>query len=93
MEEDPLRWLGYSLQGYYQADRIWGRVDVGTSLGIVPTSLYAYRRPRTITARVLDRRGQEMITTYGRDQRALGVQFRLPLYLESNVRTTTAVSG
>ena len=85
---DPLRKLTYTAQASFQAQRMWATASVSTYLGRVRTTAYVQRSPRTITAAVRDMEGQVSNVIYGRTQDKLGVQFRVPFYLASNVRST-----
>lgn len=88
MGSDPLRRVTYTTQAYRQSGRFWGSASVNTMLGLIQTSGYAFRRPRTVTAAVRNNDGSTSSLTYGRNQEHAGLQFRIPLYLESGVRST-----
>ena len=91
MGSDPLRRVTYATQTFWQSGRLWGRASVSTMLGMIQTSGYAFRRPRTVTAAVRNSDGSTSSLSYGRNQEHAGLQFRMPLYLESNVRSTVGV--
>ena len=91
MGSDPLRRMTYSTRLSVQSSRLWGSASLSTMLGIVQTTAYVYRRPNTVTAAVREADGRTRSLIYGRNQENVGLQFRMPLYLESNVRNTSGV--
>ena len=89
MGSDPLRRLTYTVQASYLSHRLWSSFSLSTMLGVIKASAYAYRRPGTVTAAVRDSEGGIHNLIYGRTRENVGLRFRLPLFLESGVRSTT----
>ena len=88
---DPLRRRTWSAEGFHQAHRLWGRLETGSTVGPVQSVIYAYWRPSTREAAVSTGENTFVRRSYGLDLRGAGLQLRLPLYLESSVRTTRAL--
>ena len=88
---DPLRRRTWSVEGLYQSHRLWGRLEVGSALGPARTAVNTYRLPSAKSTLVRVGDGEIVHRIYGLDRRGIEIQMRLPLYLESNVRSTTAL--
>jgi len=87
---DPLRKWAYSIGGYYQAGRTWYTIHTATHLGRVRVDMEGYTDPGT----ALVFRGPDVPPEIvGREYRGASLGLSLPIYLESNVRSTAARIG
>ena len=80
---DPLQRWAYSIGAYYQADRMWYAVGVGTHVGGVRADLEVFSEPTPATATE-----HAAAMAVGRQDRGVRVKLSLPIYVDSNVRST-----
>ena len=85
---DPLRRWTYSVAAYRQAERMWYGLGVATQRGGIRADLEAFSEPGTAVVRY----GTRAATTETVGQEHVGARLNLslPVFLESNVHSTTA---
>ena len=86
---DPLRRWTYAVGGYHQAGRWWLTTSLSTHVAGVRTTLEGFSQPKP--ALVLDRQGAAKAA--GLATRGLRLGLELPIYVKSNVRSTTLHFG
>ena len=85
---DPLRRWAYSLGIYVQSDRVWGQSHIATSLGGAQADAALFAEPGTALVLGQDR---AETTIVGQETRGARLGLRIPVYAESNVRSTTVL--
>ena len=91
---DPLQQWAYSMEGYYQAGRLWGDMELRTARWPVRPSLRLFDTPSTVLALGVDENGDPVRTFRARrERRGAELGFLLPVTLSSNTfRSSFAVA-
>ncbi|MFV1981597.1 MAG: hypothetical protein ACC655_10620, partial [Rhodothermia bacterium] len=86
---DPLQQWSYSLSGFYQGSRPWGRATLKTGTNVLRPFIRLLNEPRTSTVAVDD----STVARISFEERSTRLGVALPLRLSRNVHGTSLIVG
>ncbi len=85
---DPLRRWTYSLGAHYQAARLWVSMAAATHVHVLQTDIELYSKARAASVLYRDH-SDTVLGVWGQAWRGVRLNLSLPVFLESNVRSTS----